>query len=90
MKPFLKQNIQNSTRFGRPRPDSSRADCEDKYNYCPNEEILNGIKNKEFVEFGEYGDYLYGTRLKHITDIISQGKICILDVNPWLRILQIF
>lgn len=80
--------MQDPQRFGRPKPDSSRLEPEgeEKYNHRSKEQILAGIRNKEYVEYGEYGDHIYGTRLKSIQDIISKGKMCILDVNPWARI----
>ena len=87
----IKLIIKDSARFDRPIPDSSRPQIEgeEKYIYRSKEEILAGIRNKEYIEYGEYGDHLYGTRLKSIQDILAKGKMCILDVNPWLRILNL-
>ena len=59
------------------------GDGEEKYTHRAKEDILAGIRNKEYIEYGEYGDHIYGIRLKNIQDIISKGKMCILDVNPW-------
>ena len=48
------------------------------------DQIQNGIKQKEYLEHGEYNGNLYGVRFKSITDVIGQNKIVVLDVNPWV------
>ena len=51
------------------------------------EAIESGIKNKEYLEHGEYNGNLYGLRFKSITQIINENKIVVLDVNPWVSCL---
>ena len=61
----IKLIIKDSARFDRPIPDSSRPQIEgeEKYIYRSKEEILAGIRNKEYIEYGEYGDHLYDMHL---------------------------
>ena len=40
------------------------------------------IKNHEFLEYGEYGPNLYGTRYDSIQAIIDSGKTAVLDPSP--------
>ena len=79
--------FQDSAKFDRPIPDSSRPQIEgeEKYIFRSKDDILAGIRNKEYIEYGEYGEHLYGTRLKSIQEILAKGKMCILDVNPWSK-----
>jgi guanylate kinase len=41
-----------------------------------------GIKNHEFLEYGELNGNLYGTKLDSIRAIVDDGKTCILDSSP--------
>jgi guanylate kinase len=48
-----------------------------------------GIKNHEFLEYGEHNGNLYGTKLDSVRAIIDEGKTCILDSSPQsLKILR--
>ena len=40
------------------------------------------IKNHEFLEYGEYGPNLYGTRYDSVQAIIDSGKTAVLDPSP--------
>ena len=44
--------------------------------------IKIAIKNHEFLEYGEYGPNLYGTRYDSIHAIIDAGKTAVLDPSP--------
>ncbi|XP_065163381.1 protein PALS2 isoform X3 [Atheta coriaria] len=47
------------------------------------------IKKHKFLEYGEYNNYLYGTHLDTMREIIKQGKMCVLDCSPTsLKILH--
>jgi guanylate kinase len=41
-----------------------------------------GIKNHEFLEYGEHNGNLYGTKLDSVRAIIDEGRTCILDSSP--------
>lgn len=41
-----------------------------------------GIKNHEFLEYGEFNGNLYGTKMDSIRALIDDGKTCILDASP--------
>lgn len=45
------------------------------------------IKNGRFLEHGEYDGNLYGTKINSIHEVMETGKICILDVNPQVKVL---
>lgn len=36
----------------------------------------------KYVEYGEFNNNLYGTRLDTVREVIDSGKMCVLDVNP--------
>ena len=80
--------FKDSARFQRPQVDTSRPrnadESNEKYNFVTRDQIQNGIKQKEYLEHGEYNGNLYGVRFKSITDVIGQNKIVVLDVNPWV------
>ena len=39
------------------------------------------IKQNMFIDQGEFGGHLYGTRLSTIREVIRAGKICVLDIS---------
>lgn len=77
-------------KFGRPRPDTTKEDVSPvKYNIRSREEIESALRQKDYIEHGEYDGHFYGTRMKSIQDVINDNKICVLDTNPWtLRYLK--
>lgn len=42
----------------------------------------NDIKQHRYLEFGEYGSHLYGTKLDSVRELIRAGKMCVLDCSP--------
>lgn len=47
------------------------------------------IKRNLYIDHGEFGGFLYGTRLSTIRDVIRSGRICVLDVSQRaLKFLQ--
>lgn len=56
------------------------------YSFMTRHEMECDIKNGRFVEHGEYDGNLYGTKISSIHEVIETGKICILDVNPQVRL----
>ena len=35
-----------------------------------------------FLEYGEYKGHLYGTSLDAVKDVLSRGKMCVIDIEP--------
>ena len=68
-------------------PDTSRAPREGEihgkgYFFTDRETMELDIKNDQFLEYGEFNNNLYGTKLETIDSVIRSGKMCVLDVNP--------
>ncbi|XP_012054239.1 PREDICTED: MAGUK p55 subfamily member 6 [Atta cephalotes] len=40
------------------------------------------IKEHRFLEHGEHGGHLYGTKLDSVRELIRAGKMCVLDCSP--------
>lgn len=51
------------------------------YFFVTLEEMQKAIDNKEFIEHANYSGNLYGTSRKAVNDVLSNGKICILDID---------
>lgn len=46
------------------------------------------IRAGKYLEHGDYEGNLYGTKVDSIRDVMRSGKMCILDVNPTVRVLH--
>lgn len=44
------------------------------------------IRAGKYLEHGDYEGNLYGTKVDSIRDVMRSGKMCILDVNPTVRL----
>jgi guanylate kinase len=51
------------------------------YYYTTREEILREFNEGKFIEKAEIHGNIYGTSVKAVQDVASQGKICILDID---------
>lgn len=51
------------------------------YYFVSWDEMKDAINNKEFIEHANYSGNLYGTSKKAVNDVLSNGKICILDID---------
>jgi guanylate kinase len=40
------------------------------------------IREHRFLEHGEHGGHLYGTKLDSVRELIRAGKMCVLDCSP--------
>jgi guanylate kinase len=59
------------------------------YHFIDAEVMEAEIKKNMYIDHGEFGGHLYGTRLSTIKDVIRSGKICVLDVSARsLKFLQ--
>ena len=73
--------------FSSPLPHTSRPkrpeeDSGVRYWFVDREDMEFGIRNHEFLEYGELNGHLYGTRFDSITAVTEQGKCCVLDPSP--------
>ncbi|XP_063068653.1 MAGUK p55 subfamily member 4 [Engraulis encrasicolus] len=53
-----------------------------EYHFVTREVFENMAQNNRFVEFGEYRDYLYGTSIDAVKQVLDTGKICVIDIEP--------
>jgi guanylate kinase len=70
--------------FSSPLPHTSRSkraeeDNGMRYWFVDREDMEFGIKQHEFLEYGEFGENLYGTRFDSIQAIIDSGKTAVID-----------
>jgi len=73
---FLQQTISHTTRKIR----GNETDGID-YIFINNEEFLTKIKNKDFIEYQNVYDNLYGTSFSSIKEITDSGKDAILEID---------
>ncbi|CAD6207349.1 GSCOCG00010183001-RA-CDS [Cotesia congregata] len=52
------------------------------YWFTDRDSMENDIKQHRYLEFGEYGSHLYGTKLDSVRELIRAGKMCVLDCSP--------
>ncbi|XP_067117250.1 MAGUK p55 subfamily member 4 [Osmerus mordax] len=77
----------NPTTFQGPVPHTTRPpkDGEEpgrEYNFITKELFEDMISNHKFLEHGEYKGYSYGTSSDVVKDVLSSGKMCLVDVEP--------
>ncbi|GJQ79407.1 hypothetical protein Trydic_g16266 [Trypoxylus dichotomus] len=71
------------------------------YHFTTRESMLDAIKNGEFIENAEFSGNIYGTSKKAVENVLSDGKVCVLDIdvqgvkqvrntdlNPWYVFLK--
>ena len=46
------------------------------------------VSQNKFIEYTEFSKNLYGTSIKAVKDVEDSGKICILDIELQVRIVQ--
>ena len=52
-----------------------------EYHFVERETMLQAISNSEFIESAEFSGNLYGTSKKAVEDVISSGRLCVLDID---------
>lgn len=67
--------------------DTSRPIREDEidgkvYHFISREQMEADIADNKYLEWGEFGGHLYGTKLDTIREIMSRDKMVILDCSP--------
>nr|KAG5700893.1 hypothetical protein BaRGS_012300 [Batillaria attramentaria] len=85
----LRQRLMESDfdRFAAAVPHTSRPLSGDEqdgkdYHFISRSVFEADILSGKFVEFGEYQNNLYGTSVEAVRQVINQGKICILNLQP--------
>ncbi|KAM4716222.1 MAGUK p55 subfamily member 3-like isoform 1-T1 [Anableps anableps] len=53
-----------------------------EYHFISRTAFEADIQNGKFIEYGEYKENLYGTSLESIHKVLSQNKVCLVDVQP--------
>jgi len=38
-----------------------------------------------FLDYGEYNGNLYGTSMESVREVLTSGKICVMDIDPNVR-----
>ena len=76
----LHLNCPDCTDTSRPRKETEN-DGKD-YHFVPRHVFEQDIAEHKFVEYGEYEKALYGTSLEAIRQVVSSGKICVLNLYP--------
>ncbi|XP_054913811.1 MAGUK p55 subfamily member 3-like isoform X1 [Poeciliopsis prolifica] len=85
----LKQKViaDNPRWFGLAVPHTTRARKTHEregveYHFISRAAFEAEIQNGKFIEYGEYKENLYGTSLESIHKVLSQNKVCLVDVQP--------
>lgn len=63
------------------RPPNRKEQEGQGYNFVDPAKMEADIKNNLYIDHGEFGGHLYGTRLSSIRDVLYSGWTCILDVS---------
>lgn len=80
--------------FGTPLPHTSRPirenETDGKVYYFVSREVMEAdIADNKYLEWGEHGGHLYGTKLDTLRAVIRSGKMCVVDCSPqYLKILN--
>ena len=69
-------SVSNTTRAPRPGEENGVH-----YNFVSVSEMEQAIENGEFIEYAKVHSNYYGTTIKAVESVKSQGKICILDLD---------
>ncbi|BFZ04344.1 hypothetical protein BsWGS_07383 [Bradybaena similaris] len=84
----------NPRKFAAATPHTSRPKRPNEqdgkgYYFIDGETMEAEIKKNMYIDHGEFGGHLYGTRLSTIREVIRSGKICVLDISARsLKFLQ--
>ncbi|KAK3757791.1 hypothetical protein RRG08_027150 [Elysia crispata] len=74
-------------RFGTPIPHTTRLLRENEvegnaYHHISRDLFNSMIQQGQFVEYGDHQKNLYGTSFSSIRDVVAQGKVCLLKMQP--------
>ncbi|KAJ4292378.1 guanylate kinase [Kalmusia sp. IMI 367209] len=69
-------SVSHTTRSPRAGEENGR-----EYHFVTEQEFLDLVDRKGFVEHAQFGGNHYGTSIKAVEDIAEKGRICILDIE---------
>ncbi|XP_057713892.1 MAGUK p55 subfamily member 7-like isoform X1 [Corythoichthys intestinalis] len=52
------------------------------YHFVSVQKFEEDILNRRFIDYGTYRGHYYGTSLDSVHHVLSEGKVCLLDVHP--------
>ncbi|TNM94010.1 hypothetical protein fugu_002186 [Takifugu bimaculatus] len=64
------------------RPPKGHEEPDRDYHFTSREIFDSMIYKNRFLEYGEYKGNLYGTSIESVKDVLSSGKICVIDIEP--------
>lgn len=64
------------------RPRRAEEQTGREYYFINTEHFHHMINENRFVESGEHRGHLYGTSFEAVEDVLHQGRICVIDVEP--------
>uniref|UniRef100_A0A8C1D5X6 MAGUK p55 scaffold protein 4 n=1 Tax=Cyprinus carpio carpio TaxID=630221 RepID=A0A8C1D5X6_CYPCA len=53
-----------------------------EYHFVTKEVFAYMVVNHKFLEYGEHNGHMYGTSLDSFQDVLDNGKICVIDLEP--------
>ncbi|KAL2736918.1 protein PALS2 isoform X2 [Vespula squamosa] len=74
----LKNRLINNTS----RPPRVLEEDGKSYWFTDRESMERDIREHRYLEYGEHGGHLYGTKLDSVRELIRAGKMCVLDCSP--------
>ncbi|KAI1721457.1 guanylate kinase domain-containing protein [Ditylenchus destructor] len=82
-----KRLIASSEKYGHVVPTTSRKPRRHEfeavnYYFTSRDDMLKGILEGQFIEFGEYNGNLYGTKYDSVAQVIDNGRIPVLNIHP--------
>eukprot|EP00079_Xenopus_tropicalis_P034744 XP_017948515.1 PREDICTED: 55 kDa erythrocyte membrane protein isoform X1 [Xenopus tropicalis] len=80
-------------RFVYPAPHTSRPpkrgeEESGSYHFVSAEEMSRAISENEFLEYGSFSGYMFGTKIQTVKEVHKDGKVAILDIEPQSEALQ--
>ncbi|KAJ0070579.1 hypothetical protein NL108_016452, partial [Boleophthalmus pectinirostris] len=64
------------------RPMRAEEQTGREYHFVNREQFDQMISNHRFVEYGEHRGHLYGISFEATEEVLQQGRICVIDVEP--------
>uniref|UniRef100_A0A672PSL1 MAGUK p55 scaffold protein 4 n=1 Tax=Sinocyclocheilus grahami TaxID=75366 RepID=A0A672PSL1_SINGR len=53
-----------------------------EYHFVTKDVFAYMVVNHKFLEYGEHNGHMYGTSLDSVKDVLDNGKICVIDLEP--------
>uniref|UniRef100_A0A673I8Q9 MAGUK p55 subfamily member 4-like n=1 Tax=Sinocyclocheilus rhinocerous TaxID=307959 RepID=A0A673I8Q9_9TELE len=53
-----------------------------EYHFVTKEVFAYMVVNHKFLEYGQHNGHMYGTSLDSVQDVLDNGKICVIDLEP--------